>query len=357
MLLPLASLLFLLTINSVSPTTINSSDDVITISATASGLSNTQYLQAVFTKEGESSSNYFGFTKNLADEWYQYKSSPTDSDLSSYFYSFTPNSGTWSGQLVAKADVNDDGYKGPGNYILKLFKPTSSSVSRNYQTITINIPVNIPESTSVVSTIPDPSIEWEVGGSLEIGKPFKLLLKLKNLEKEKEFYLKVRGGVEENKLTKVQTKNGGSFLSDGEGWPGFPIIKIDGSGNWNGELWGMISEDKDGGKYKFRVRARKKDTESFYESDIKELSFNKVVDPIVIIATNSSATKTAIIAPKKSSPSAVLGSSVSAKVDIPAETKVIPKPKDNRPLIVVGIVGFSLLGISTLIFVKKRFGI
>ena len=67
MLLSLASLLFLLTINSVSPTTINSLDDVITVSATASGLSNVQYLQAVFTKEGETTSNYFGFTKNLAD--------------------------------------------------------------------------------------------------------------------------------------------------------------------------------------------------------------------------------------------------------------------------------------------------
>lgn len=134
----LTCLLFALTINSVSSTSINSANDILTIEASASGLSNTQYLQAAFTKEGEAS-NYFGFTKNLAGDWYKYKPSPTSDDLTKYFYSFVPNSGTWSGQLQVKVDLDDSGYKGSGNYLLKLFKPTSSSKSENSIKIAVSI--------------------------------------------------------------------------------------------------------------------------------------------------------------------------------------------------------------------------
>lgn len=110
----------------VTPSMIDSSDQVISISASASGLSQKkQYLQVVFTKEGQAA-NYFGYTRDHSGGWYKYKSSPTDSDLTSFF-GFMPSSGSWSGKLEAKIDMDDSGFTGPGNYLLKLAKYISSS--------------------------------------------------------------------------------------------------------------------------------------------------------------------------------------------------------------------------------------
>lgn len=136
----------------ISTTTINTVDDVITITATASGLqNNTQYMQVLFSKD---SGGYLGLTKNLQDEWYQYKSSPTTTDFSTYFYSFTPSGGGWSGDIQAKIDTSDSDYKGPGNYTVKLAKYLSSS-SPTYSTNTFSITVNIappPTETPIPNT-------------------------------------------------------------------------------------------------------------------------------------------------------------------------------------------------------------
>ena len=151
-----------LTITDASPVSISSPDDIITITATASALQNTtQYLQVGLTKEGESS-NYFGFTKNQSEEWFKYKSSPTTSDLNSYFYKFTPVGGVWFGQILAKVDVDDIGYKGAGNYTIKLIKyiTSSPSYSSNSATITINIaftPTPAPTNTPTPTSSPTPA--------------------------------------------------------------------------------------------------------------------------------------------------------------------------------------------------------
>ena len=140
----------LLTITGVSRDDINSPDDEIVISASASGLQSTQYLEAAFTKQGEAS-NYFGLTLNQKEEWYSYKSSPNVSDLNSYFYTFTPAGGTWSGQIKAKLDLSDSGFKGAGIYTLKLVKYVTSS---SYSVNTFDIKVNV---TPVLTPSPSPS--------------------------------------------------------------------------------------------------------------------------------------------------------------------------------------------------------
>ncbi len=147
------------TITNLSTTTVNSIDDTITVSASASGLQNsTQYLQVLFTKEG--TTNYFGFTKNLKDEWYQYKSSPSIGDLNSYFYAFTPVGGAWVGDIQAKVDNNDSSYKGSGTYTIKLAKYISGSPSyaTNTMTVTINIAFTpTPTLSPTLTDIPTPT--------------------------------------------------------------------------------------------------------------------------------------------------------------------------------------------------------
>lgn len=359
-----ASILFALTITNVNPVEINSMDDVLTIDASASGLqSNTQYLQAALTKDGETT-DYLGLTKNQTGEWFQYKSSPAISDLSTYFYNFTPVGGTWSGQLSFKVDTTDSGFKGPGNYILKLMKYITSTVSysANSFLVAINIASNSITTTNITEApATPPSLDWDIGDDLKIGEPFNLNLKLQNFEPGVEYFIKIRGGQDENKLTKTQTKNGDIFLSDNENWTGFPLVKVDNSGKWEGVLNGIISEDKDPGKYKIRVRARKKETESFLESDLKEFSFAKIPEEIIVVATPAAVTKaTEIKKIEKSTQSAVLGSSNSAIISVPekiASLSALTKKKvvtDNSVGIGLAISGVALVLLAVLIFVRKR---
>lgn len=147
-----------ISIANISSTTINSQDDIISLTATASGLStSTQYLQVVFTKEGETT-NYFGLTSNQQGEWYKYKSSPSSTgDLQVYFYSFTPVGGAWMGTISAKLDVDDSGFKGSGNYIVKLAKYITSSTptySANQYTVAANIPTPTPTSAPTSAPVP-----------------------------------------------------------------------------------------------------------------------------------------------------------------------------------------------------------
>lgn len=146
----------------ISSTVINSQDDIVSLTATASGLSSsTQYLQVVFTKEGEAT-DYLGLTGNQQGEWYKYKSSPSLSeDLQIYFYSFIPVGGAWIGTISAKLDTDDSGFKGQGNYIVKLAKYITSSsptYSTNQYTLTVNItPTPTPTVTPAPTSTPPPT--------------------------------------------------------------------------------------------------------------------------------------------------------------------------------------------------------
>lgn len=275
--MPIVAVVLALTINSVTPTVINSSDDTVIVNASYSGTTTaTQYLQAVFNKEGQSPARYFGLTRNLDNAWYQYKSSPTLTDLSGYFYRFTPISASWSGQLTAKVDINSDNYKGPGNYLLKLFRHVTAGgiESDNNAVVTINISLAEPvEDTS--DEIPKPSVSWSTADKAILGEALKLNIELSSFEPSKDFFIKVRGGLNESQLTKAQTQNGSAFLSDNESWSGFPKITTDSSGNWKGEISAQFSEDQAEGSYKLKIRVKKKDSDTFYESETKEVSFTR----------------------------------------------------------------------------------
>lgn len=151
-----------ISITDISSTIINSQDDIISLTATASGLSSsTQYLQVVFTKEGEVT-DYLGLTSNQQGEWYKYKSSPSLSeDLQIYFYSFVPVGGAWTGTISAKLDTDDSGFKGQGNYIVKLAKYITSSsptYSTNQYTLTVNITFTpTPTVTPIPTSTPTPT--------------------------------------------------------------------------------------------------------------------------------------------------------------------------------------------------------
>lgn len=143
------------TIINVVPSEINSSNDVFTVSISTSSLqSNPQYLQIGLTAVNNPT-NLLGFTQNNAGEWYVYKSNPTTSDLTSNFYSFTHDSGSWTGQVSGKVDITDNGYIGPGQYNLRLYRYTVSSAgnaSSSYVTWESFLVVNISLSPTLTPT-------------------------------------------------------------------------------------------------------------------------------------------------------------------------------------------------------------
>lgn len=269
-----------ITISSISPTTITSTGDIITVFATASGLSSTtQYLQVGFTKVG-APANYLGYTKNLSNNWFQYKSSPTTTDFSSYFYSLTPVSGNWSGQIQAKVDTSDSGYAGPGDYTIKLMKyiTSSSPTYSNEFVVNINIASAQPntQTTSQTQTQQsegqNPTTSWSSAGSTKLGDVFQSTFTISGFSPNIGYFFKIRGGLDQSELNKVQTQSGSSFLSDTDSWSQFPSITTDNLGGASGTVFARIATDKPTGAYQLRLRFRSPESETNIDSDFRSIS-------------------------------------------------------------------------------------
>lgn len=109
------------------------------------------YLRAVFFPSG---SNYFGFTQNHQGEWVA-----TTSNKTQYFLvnADQVQSGTWSGQLRVKPEIESSDYHGPGEYSFKLIRYTASG-SKSAETDSVTIQILGPTSTPVPpSNTPKPS--------------------------------------------------------------------------------------------------------------------------------------------------------------------------------------------------------
>lgn len=309
-------------------------------------------------------------------EWVEFYASES-ADLSDYYFDddtdFNSDSGTsgkiaLSGILSAKATcywelptyLNNNGdkptlFKIDGT-VVDTYSYSSTQTDKSYsrvpdgETWQVNVvpikssvkcidlapaptPTPIASSTPMPVT-PLPLIEFTVPAGANLGESFKTMVNLKNFAANTEFYLKIRD--------KVQTKNGNNFLSDNEAWNFFPLIKTDSSGNWSGEIWGMISEDKDAGIYKIKLRVRKKDTDSFFESDIKEVKLSKIITPVVVVATPSAKLKIE---------NSVLGTKSASVSSLPEQPKEKEKTKFDRLSLIILISGgiFSLAGIYGII--------
>ncbi len=131
-------------LTNISPVEISTPDQIITLEASASGLSEkTQYLQAAITKAGDNP-NYFGFTQNNKGDFISYKSSPDFSEFSQNFFEFTPTEGSWSGKLLAKIDPADSGFIGSGNYLVKIIRYITSSSGNSSNSLNLTISYSVP---------------------------------------------------------------------------------------------------------------------------------------------------------------------------------------------------------------------
>lgn len=142
----------------------------IGLSASISGLTTNScnsdgrcFLQGTLRLVG--ASKYFGSTQNKTNSWIDYQSSPETEYIQNNFFDFTPNSGSWSGQLKLNFSVLDTEYKGPGDYEIKVrrFSGKSQNPSGDSNTLisrldqTIPTPTPTPTSTPTSSPTPTPT--------------------------------------------------------------------------------------------------------------------------------------------------------------------------------------------------------
>ena len=144
-------LVFLFSADQVSSIDFSIKDPIVnnlevTLSASLSATSN-YYLQG--TLRSESSSKYFGETRNIKGDWIDYTSSPEKEYITSNFFVTDVQNATWSGQLNLRFKIDDPNYLGPGSYDLKLrrFTGGSSSSAGESNTLTINLTTSLPTPT------------------------------------------------------------------------------------------------------------------------------------------------------------------------------------------------------------------
>jgi len=131
-------------------------DEEMTITASVSGFTpgETIYIKGAFYQEG--STNYFGYTKN-GDSWI--KNGNTSTNQRSIVVD------SWDSNLSVKSDFVDSGYKGEGEYKVKVgfYYTTSggnlSSVNwtSNNVTVSLNEPDPTPTSTPTPTPTPQPT--------------------------------------------------------------------------------------------------------------------------------------------------------------------------------------------------------
>ena len=122
----------------------------VDVSLSGAASDSAYYLQAMFTKAD--SPNYLGFTWGQKGEWVQYVSSPNDAFIVDNFPIIRTNS---TQTLLIKPDVDDNGYQGPGDYLLRVKRYTSKGTDKyaeNSLTVHIAETTPTPENPSPTST-------------------------------------------------------------------------------------------------------------------------------------------------------------------------------------------------------------
>ncbi len=135
----------------VEDKTVVTGDELVTLTASLSGFTTGEniYMKAAMYQDG--STNYFGFTQN-GNNWVKSGDSITDQRQIQI--------GSWDGSLLVKSDSGDSGYKGEGDYKIKVgfyyFTSGGNLSSVQWSTNSVDIHINEPDPTAT-SVPPSPT--------------------------------------------------------------------------------------------------------------------------------------------------------------------------------------------------------
>lgn len=134
---------------SLNKNSIDSSDQITIMVSLKNHTPNTiYYIKPSFYQSN--STNYFGLT-SINSEWIKNSITATSQTIIT-----TDSSGNWSGSLTTKPDTEDSGFKGSGEYLLKVGKYNDSGTGltwSNNTTVNINHIEKTPESKTDDSPI------------------------------------------------------------------------------------------------------------------------------------------------------------------------------------------------------------
>lgn len=138
------------------PVSIDKEQEIeINIILTCTSCSSDSYLRGVFYPSGTS---YFGFTQNKQGNW----TNVPGGNCVEYYKVFSSEliEGSWSGKLKIKPDITSSYYAGPGEYLIKVGRYTSSCSSPTWSlesNIAITGPTITPTPTNTPTSTPTPS--------------------------------------------------------------------------------------------------------------------------------------------------------------------------------------------------------
>lgn len=139
-----------------TPSTIDQSQEFqVDIDFSCPNCTSDSYLRGVFYPSG---SSYFGFTQDNNGNW----TNATGGNCTAYFKITQLDlnqEGTWSGKLKVKPDIENSYYIGPGEYLFKVGRYTSSCGSPLWsveKTIAVSGPTPTPVPTLTPTDTPTP---------------------------------------------------------------------------------------------------------------------------------------------------------------------------------------------------------
>jgi hypothetical protein len=137
------------------PTAISDQQEVTVMVTVVNAASNTEnYLRGAFFHES-SQENYFGFTQNHEGSWYNGKPSPIDPHQ--FLKIHINDEKSWSGEIKIKPDTAHPGFKGGGNYFIKVGRYTANGTSVTDWSSSIPIIIQAPSPTPTPSPTTKPT--------------------------------------------------------------------------------------------------------------------------------------------------------------------------------------------------------
>lgn len=325
-----------------------------TLTASASGMSSgSNYFTKIrigSTSAAMNKGQTFNSLNDSPDDWLS-----DTSEWSKFPIVVSDSNGAWTGSLTAR--LVDSAFLGSNYFVFRL----RSATGTNYDSASVSALISpappAPIQSPAITT--SPAVSITVPEKITLGEPFKAKIELVGFDADSEYFYKLRAGLSETVLTKAQTQNGVAFLSDTETWTKFPVVRTDPSGKWSGEVTGRFEEDRETGTYKIRARLRKKDTETSYDSSLRETTIIQAViinTPFVATPTSSKPVITTEI--KNSTETKLVLGTKSAET----QASNYPEPQQDSksnpaPLVMIGL-GAAVIAVSAAIFVLNgRLGV
>ncbi len=225
------------------------------------------YAKAVIGESTESASLRKGYTYNSAlDKWLAWNGPWEDMP--------TFETGTDGAALFTlKSKVAESAAAGNYYYLVRIRKVgTKDNLDSEAQTFSVNA-ASVTSDTSNSSD--DPEVTFSVeDDDLKVNQSFDVKVNIKNAKPLRDYYVKIRLGLEEGKLSDGRTYNsfGDAWLADNASWTKFPVVYTASDGTESITVSAKVASGNPADTYYMGVRIRDKETEDNYDSGTQTIS-------------------------------------------------------------------------------------